>query len=395
MIPTHGARILATLATTIILTSCAGAEAPRKSAKTAAGHPAEGELAPFLGGPKFDIQQVHKGSRFPNVVVAVDGSVLALWNGVKVRRSEDGGTTWGDDIPVGKGFMGGGAIVNEINGEILAFVEKGHPPAPLTVYFSKDHGKTWSPLEVEIKPDADGRVPSMHMNEHGITLRHGAHAGRLIRPTRHYAGKNDRGKWPEHYTNAMYSDDGGKTWQTSAPFAEMGTGEATLAELSDGRIYYNSRRHWAPEGKNPLRRWVAWSGDGGATWSKPQICEILPDGDQNRTYGLMGGLVRLPVAGRDILVYSNIVSPKGRRNGHVWASFDGGKTWPIRRQVDAGGFAYSSLDAGRPGTRSEGWIYLLYESGGGKVARFNLGWLLGGEKTGDGEMPAWLAASGK
>jgi len=184
------------------------------------------------------------------------------------------------------------------------------------------------------------------------------------------------------------STDNGKTWQTSEPFEEMGTGEATLAELSDGRIYYNSRRHWAPKDKNPLRRWVAMSEDDGATWSKPEICEILPDGDQNRPYGLMGGLVRLPVKGRDILIYSNIVSPAGRHHGTLWASFDGGRTWPVKRLVDEGAFAYSSLDAGRPGTPSEGWIYLLYESRGGKVARLNLSWLLKGEKTGDGEVPA-------
>ena len=81
------------------------------------GHPAEGRLESFMGEPKLDIQQVHKGDRFPNIVVAVDGTVLALWGGVKVRRSEDGGETWGDEITVGNGFMGGGAIVNETNGD--------------------------------------------------------------------------------------------------------------------------------------------------------------------------------------------------------------------------------------------------------------------------------------
>ena len=50
----------------------------------------------------------------------------------------------------------------------------------------------------------------------------------------------------------------------------------------------------------------------------------------------MGGLVRLPVAGRDVLIFSNIVSPGPRQNGHVWASFDGGKTWPVKRQVYEG-----------------------------------------------------------
>jgi sialidase-1 len=47
------------------------------------------------------------------------------------------------------------------------------------------------------------------------------------------------------------------------------------------------------------------------------------------------------------------------------------------------------LDAGRPGTPSEGWIYLLFEGGpqgGGTIARFNLAWLLAGELTHDGKV---------
>jgi len=92
------------------------------------------------------------------------------------------------------------------------------------------------------------------MNEHGITLRHGKQKGRLLRPARFYGKANKQEEWPNHYTNAIYSDDGGKTWLTSEPFPANGTGEATVAELSDGRIYYNSRRHSAPKGENPLRR---------------------------------------------------------------------------------------------------------------------------------------------
>ena len=365
----------------------------REAGLTAAGHPAEGTLESFLGEPKLDMQQVHKGGRFPNVLVAVDGTVLALWAGVKARRSEDGGATWGPEIMVGRGFMCGGAIVNETNGEILAFVEKTHPPAPLTVYRSKDHGKTWSPMEVAIKPDTNGNVPSMHMNEAGITLRHGKHAGRLIRAARHYAGRNHRSKWPEHYTTAIYSDDGGKTWNTSKPFAEMGTGEAAIAELSDGRLYYNSRAHWN-KNKPPLRRRCAWSADGGETWTDWQIVQVLPDGPQNTNYGCMGGLARLPIKDKDILLYSNCDSPGGRNHGTVWASFDGGKRWPLKRLVYEGRFAYSSLRAGRPKTKSEGWIYLNFEGGpkgGSTVARFNLSWLLKGEKTGDGDLPKWLS----
>ena len=102
-------------------------------------------------------------------------------------------------------------------------------------------------------------------------------------------------------------------------------------------------------------------------------------------YGLMGGLVRLPLDDHDILLFSNIDSPEGRHTGTVWASFDGGKTWPVKRLAEEGTFAYSSMTAGRSGTPSEGWIYLFYESsisrdhsGCGHIARFNLAWVTGG-----------------
>jgi sialidase-1 len=349
---------------------------------------AEGILKPYLGKPVLEIIPVHKGNRFPNIVVAMDGTLLAVWNGVVVKRSEDGGKTWGETIQVGKGFMGGGVTVNERNGEIIVFVEERHPPAPLNLYRSTDHGKTWAQMDAKIKPDAKGNAPSSHMNEHGITLRHGKYAGRLLRPARWYAGQNHRSKWPQHYTNAIYSDDGGKTWETSEPFPANGTGEATLAELADGRIYYNTRRHWAEEGANPRRRWHAWSDDGGVTWEDFSICEILPDGPQSTNYGCMAGLTRLAVQGKDILLYSNCDSSGGRDKGTVWASFDGGRTWPVKRLVQKGRFAYSSMTSGRPDTPTEGWAYIHYEgSGGSAVARLNLSWVLEGEKTGDGAVP--------
>jgi sialidase-1 len=333
----------------------------------------------------FEVQAVFEGERFPNVVVAMDGSVIATWGNKKyrVRRSEDGGKTWGNEIIVADpGFHGGGVTVDENNGAIFAFVEEGHPVAPLTVYKSTDHGKSWNKEDFVLNPDINNNIPSMHMNERGLTLKYGHHAGRLIRPTRSYAGGNQREFWSEHYTNAIYSDDGGKTWHTSAPFPANGTGEATLEELSDGRIYYNSRRHLSTDGLNPRMRHIAWSYDGGETWRDLSVCKELPDGDQSNDYGLMAGLVRLPLDDHDILLFSNIESDEGRNHGTVWASFDGGKSWPVKRLVEEGGFAYSSMAAGRKGTPSEGWIYLMYEGGNpygfAYMARFNLAWITGG-----------------
>ncbi|MEO2013987.1 MAG: sialidase family protein [Fuerstiella sp.] len=362
----------------------------------AADKAVEGPLSSFVGEPRMEMQQVFKNERFPNIVVTLDGTVLATWGNktVRVRRSEDGGATWGPEITVAQpGFQGGGTTVDETTGDILAFVEDHHPPALLTLFRSSDDGRTWQPEKVTIHADSKGNMPSMHMNEHGITLRHGPHKGRLLRPTRYYGKKNDRSEWPNHYTNAIYSDDGGRTWRTSDPFPENGTGEATVAELSDGRLYYNSRVHWQKRPQNTRRR-SAISDDGGQTWKDWRVVEVLPDGHQHRSYGCMGGLVRLPVAGRDILIFSNIDTSNAKRErGTVWVSMDGGMTWPVKRLVYEGASAYSSLTAGRPGTPSEGWIYLHFEGGpkgGSQVARFNLSWLVAGESTGDGTIPAQL-----
>lgn len=255
------------------------------------GKPAEGPIDPFLGVPVFDMQQVFRGERFPNVVVGVDGTVLALWanRGVKVRRSGDGGRTWGpESIIANPGFQGGGATVDETSGKIFAFTEERHPPAPVTVHWEK------------------------------------------------------------------------------AP--------------------HNTRRR------------CAWSHDGGQTWQDWQLVEVLPDGCQKRSYGCMGGLTRLPVNNRDILLFSHLDTSTGRRERiSVWGSFDGGKSWPIKRLVFDGPSAYSSMTAGRPDTPSEGWVYLQFEGGpggGAQVAQFNLSWLLGGEATGDGALPDWLVGRG-
>ena len=354
---------------------------------------ADDGLEAFLGKPVFEKQRLFDDQRYPNVVVTTRGTVISVWgnDGVVVRRSEDGGRTWGGDITVSeKGYHGGGTTVDEKSGDILVFVEDRQPPAPLTVYRSRDDGRTWQAQVTVIEKDGNGNTPSMHMNEHGITLRHGKHKGRLLRPTRYYGPNGGGAEWPLQYTNAIYSDDGGKSWKTSRPFPEKGTGEATLVELSDGRIYYNSRVHWSERPRNKRRR-EAWSDDGGVTWKKWRIIDVLPDGDQGRTYGCMGGLTRLPLSDRDILLFSNLDTEAAHRERvTVWASFDGGRTWPLKRLADAGRSGYSSLAVGRGETPSEGWIYLFYEHDpikGAHMARFNLGWILGGESTGDGPLP--------
>jgi len=366
----------------------------------------EGDLKAFCGAPEMEVEEIFAAERFPNAVVALDGTVLATWGATRlvVRRSEDGGKSWSPEIGVGEGIHAGGVTVDEATGDVVLFGHPEHPPsdrspAPRTMYRSADAGKTWEVAEAVFREDERGHIPSLHMSEHGVALRRGPHAGRLLRPARVF--DQDSG-----YNTAIFSDDHGSTWHCSQPFPVDGTGEGAVAELWDGRVYYSSRRHrFAVD--EPLRhqRLRAWSHDGGETWVDAQYEKALPDGPRyrgtdkrganyNGHFGMAAGLTRLPVAGRDILVYSN-----ADHDGHervrmaAWASLDGGQTWPVKRLVYEGPSAYSSLCAGLPGTASEGWIYLQFEErgAGGRMARFNLSWLLEGEATGDGALPEELA----
>lgn len=359
---------------------------------------------PFLGKPFFELQEI-PCKDLATITMAADGTVLLFKDNrpkgvIEVRRSENGGGSWSEPVMVGelvkiegdtfddgrytKSHYGrsilGNVIVDENNGDIMVFTSS-MKPAPI-LYRSKDHGKTWKKEGILIKQDVNGWLPCLMATcEPGITLRYGEKKGRLLIATRVFVGYLNKGEgrkyYADHYSNAMYSDDGGKTWTSSAPFPLNGTGEAALAELSDGRIYYNSRTHLRPG-----NRQIAWSDDGGETWKDQCESEYLPDGPPD-VYGCKGGLVRLPLDDRDILIYSSPGDPTAastsrRADITVRVSSDGAKTWPVKRLVRKGPGGYTWLAAGRNETPSEGMIYLYCING--YLARFNLSWIAEGQK---------------
>lgn len=409
------------------------AESSGQELLTVAGKPVEGPLDVFLGEPFFDTQVVFDDGdhvREPYLAIAVDGTLLAVRNNKgHLRRSEDGGGNWGEIIDVPITHSDSNMIVDENTGHVLSVRMWNGADR---VFRSTDHGKTWMEEEITVipnglmkrfaetgekrrvskgKPDNSGTY-YLHANasEAGVTLRRGEHKGRLLvsatfRPHAK-AHPSDRDPDDVIFSCALYSDDGGSTWQVSGFFPEGYTEEAALVELDDGRIYYNSRSHSGYYDKafaRPLRpdetkRREAWSNDGGRTWENLNVSRVLPDGGgYARGYGMKGGLTRLPVGDRDVLIFSNADTGGGdRKKMTVWASFDGAKTWPVKRLVYAPFGAYSSLVAGRPDTASQGRIYLLFEGGPDgrysamQVARFNLSWILEGERTGNGEVPQWV-----
>ncbi len=353
-----------------------------------ADSPAAPSPSPELA-PNLEITDLFVKARIPKIDVAADGTILAFAkSGNMLRRSEDGGKTWGVEQQVGPD-AGGNDVVDRNTGDVLMVrSEKGY------LWRSKDHGKTWAKETIVVKPNpyghgAPGNLPAEgSCSESGVTLQYGEHKGRLLMSVRITPpkGTNDQEWWPYHYNTSLYSDDGGKTWQTSAP-VQSGTGEGTLAEMSNGDIYYNSRSHLSID----HRRQIAWSYDCGNMYVDWRADDYLLQVGHpfyfkygtEPSYGCNAGLVRLPLectGGKDVLVLSTPDNPgKERIRMSVWASFDRGRTWPVKRLVYAGPSAYSSLAVDKHGN-----IYLLFEKGVKKlyetvaVVKFDLAWLTQG-----------------
>jgi sialidase-1 len=205
----------------------------------------------------------------------------------------------------------------------------------------------------------------------GIQLQRGSHAGRILFPF----NEGPYGQWNIY---AVFSDDKGQTWTLGeiAPGGVVETrdgrtasdvNEVQFVELKDGSIRANARR-WAG---TPFRK-TCVSSDGGVTWSKVEEASELRDPS------CMGSICRYtdPADGaKNRILYSGPQSTK-RENGTVFLSYDEGATWPVKRVLCEGPFAYSVLTKLPDGT-----IGCLYEADGMKrivFARFTLDWLTEG-----------------
>ena len=258
---------------------------------------------------------------------------------------------------------------------------------------SRDRGMKWSLEKVVEEPyeftHTDGKrvVAWMHTHggAHGIQLRHGAHRGRLLCPSRIFAGRYT--SWEDIrnfvYNNAVYSDDHGKSWKVSAP-VQPGTGEGTLIELENGEILYNSRAYFG-DGK----RYLAKSVDGGESYSDLGTDPFLRE---ETRIGCNASFLRverdqlgeelcrkyLPDGADSLTVFVNPRSDT-RRNLTACVSFDSGKTWKEAKGFCEGPSAYSSLDY----SPAQGRFHLIYEKGREKpydlgiaAVEFDLEWLL-------------------
>jgi sialidase-1 len=314
-------------------------------------------------------------------------------NDIVAKRSTDGGKTWSPLQVIhedGANSLNNPTVVQEQeSGRIFLMYQripahlKEHSAAIATGYdgpdvyrnllvWSDDDGKTWSkPLDVTSTTKRPERATTIASGPGiGIQLTRGPHKGRLIIPF----NEGPYGKWQNY---AVFSDDKGKTWRHGADVPEAfvpdGKGgersqinEVQMVELSDGSVRLSSRQ-FAP----PKVRRTSMSPDGGETWSPVVSLPELTDPS------CMQGLIRYSfddAAGRGMLLHTGPDSTK-RDHGAIYLSTDDGATWPVKRELYAGGFAYSV-----PARLADGMVGVLFEADNYKrivFARFPIGWVKG------------------
>ena len=152
--------------------------------------------------------------------------------------------------------------------------------------------------------------------------------------------------------------------------------ETSIAETDNGGVVMVAR-HW---GGGNCRR-IVWSQDGGATWGEVEDApELFCDSTQNSlmTYSLTA---QPAFGGKSRLLFSG--PSAGRRiKGQVAMSYDNGKTWPVKKLLGEGGFAYSSLAMVEPGV-----VGVLYEENQPNIKKLKfvpitIEWLTDGKDTG-------------
>lgn len=325
--------------------------------------------------------------RIPAAVVTAAGTVLAFAEGrhdsagdaghidLVLKRSADGGATWGPIQVVARepkqGTVGNPAPVVTSAGRILLVsvrnaaaatedrIRRGQVAAAdgrrVYVQTSGDDGITWSAAK-EITSSVKRPVWRWYATApgHGIELRHGPNAGRVVVPGNHSlppTGTDNGSEGKYNGGHALLSDDGGGTWRIGyvddKPDGYVNVNETTVAELPDGRLYVNART----DSTAPGTRADAYSADGGQTLVlpfRPQAGLVMPV--------VEGSLLQWDEPGP--LLFSGPGTADARAVMTVRVSYDSGVTWRVAHTVSGLPAAYSDLV--RVDARTVG---LLYETG--------------------------------
>ena len=327
----------------LAMAACSGRRVP-------AGVPRDVSVPP----PIVDLEVRGVGApvyRIPALAVTNTGTLLAAYDArpgmadvpsniaLVLRRSRDGGATWGERVVVRAdtapyGYGDPSFVVDRTTGRVWLFhvasVRQGFfgsstgarddDPNVLQadVSWSDDDGVTWRHrrLTSMIKDGSWGGL--FATSGLGIQLERGVHAGRLVQQ---FVIRRSGAT----YGASLFSDDHGATWRMGA-LVGPGVDENKVVELADGTVQLNARA-------TPYRL-IAESRDGGATYGALRADTALIDPANN------AAVVRVT---RGVLLFSNTASRTARERLTLRLSCTDGATWPMSRVLVEGAAAYSTM----------------------------------------------------
>lgn len=324
--------------------------------------------------------------RIPGLVTSKAGSLLGVYDvrhnssvdlqeyvDVGLSRSTDKGQTWDKmRLPLSFGEYGGlpkaqngvgdpAILVDDKTGTIWIIAAWTHglgngrawtnsqagmdklQTAQLVLTKSEDDGKTWSdPINITDQVKDPSWKFLLQGPGMGITMEDGT----LVFPIQYI----DSTRIPN--AGIMYSKDRGVTWHIHN-HARTNTTEAQVAEVEPGVLMLNMRDNRGGS------RAVSVTKDLGKTWTEhPSSRSVLQEPV------CMASLIKIAAAdnvlGKDILLFSNPNTIKGRNHITIKASIDGGLTFPEKYQVlldEEDGWGYTCLTLVDKET-----VGILYES---------------------------------
>lgn len=215
-------------------------------------------------------------------------------------------------------------------------VRKGKGLREVWYITSTDGAKTWSepvnitsqthrPNQPQVNPEytfkEDWRTYA-NTPGHGFQFVSGPNKGRIYIAANHSAGDpSAQGKdWSAH---AFYSDDHGKTFKLSQNVPYLGTNESTAAQIGENEVYMSSRNQQL----NPKQRVISVSNDGGESWQSSAPDPNLPDPINQ------GSVLSWKKGKNFVLAHINAADEKNRDNLTLKLSKDKGKTWYFTKLI--------------------------------------------------------------